>query len=53
MMLEKPQYRNIFHGVKTIVAENGIGGIYKGYSATLMKQSSNQGVRFVVYTDSA
>ena len=53
MMLEKPQYKNIFHGVKTIVAENGIGGIYKGYSATLMKQSSNQGVRFVVYTDSA
>ena len=53
MMQEKPQYKNIFHGVKTIVGENGISGIYKGYSATLIKQSSNQGVRFVVYTDSA
>ena len=52
-MTEKPQYKNIFHGVATIVRENGIGGIYKGYSATLLKQSSNQGVRFVVYTDTA
>jgi solute carrier family 25 (mitochondrial citrate transporter), member 1 len=25
--------------------------MYKGYLATLMKQSSNQAVRFVVYTD--
>jgi len=23
---EKPQYRNFFHGVKTIVAESGFGG---------------------------
>ena len=53
MMQEKPRYRNLFHGVGTIVRENGIGGIYKGYTATLIKQSSNQGVRFVVYTDSA
>lgn len=53
MMTDKPQYKNIFHGVSTIVRENGLGGIYKGYSATLLKQSSNQGVRFVVYTDTA
>ena len=41
MMQEKPQYRNLFHGVSTIVGESGIGGIYKGYAATLLKQSSN------------
>ena len=39
--------------MKQIVGESGIAGIYRGYSATLIKQSSNQGVRFVVYTDSA
>ena len=53
MMQETPKYRNLFHGIQTIVGETGVGGLYKGYAATLMKQSSNQGVRFVVYTDSA
>ena len=52
-MMPNPKYRNIFHGIIEIVKANGIGGIYKGYSATLMKQSTNQGVRFLVYTDSA
>lgn len=36
-MQEKPKYRNLFHGIGTIVRENGIGGLYKGYSATLIK----------------
>jgi hypothetical protein len=27
---ETPQYRNLFHGIYTIVKNNGIGGIYKG-----------------------
>lgn len=52
-LMPQPKYRNIFHGISEIVKANGIGGIYKGYSATLMKQSTNQGVRFLVYTDSA
>jgi len=50
---EKPQYKNLFHGIREIVKVNGLGGLYKGYSATLIKQSSNQGIRFVVYTDTA
>ena len=50
---ENPKYRNLFHGIYTIIKQQGLGGCYKGYTATLMKQSSNQGVRFVVYTDSA
>ena len=49
----KPKYNNVFHGIKTIASEAGPGGMYKGAAATLMKQSSNQGVRFVVYTDTA
>lgn len=53
MLQEKPKYRSLFHGISEIIKTNGIGGIYKGYSATLVKQSSNQGVRFVVYTDSS
>lgn len=53
MLQEKPKYRNLFHGIGEIVKANGPAGIYKGYSATLVKQSSNQGVRFVVYTDSS
>lgn len=50
---ETPKFKNLFHGISTIVKENGLGGLYKGYAATLMKQSTNQGVRFVVYTDTA
>ena len=50
---ETPKYRNLFHGVSEIVKTAGLGGLYKGYTATLIKQSSNQGVRFVVYTDSS
>lgn len=48
---ETPKYRNLFHGIYTIVAQHGAGGIYKGVVPTLMKQSSNQGVRFVVFED--
>jgi solute carrier family 25 (mitochondrial citrate transporter), member 1 len=36
-----------------IVKVSGLGGLYKGYTATLFKQSSNQGIRFLVYTDTA
>jgi solute carrier family 25 citrate transporter 1 len=46
--LENPQYRNLFHGVKTIVAAEGIAGTYKGLTATMMKQGSNQAIRFYV-----
>lgn len=46
-----PQYRNVFHGIRTIVANQGFGGMYKGVVPTLLKQSTNQGVRFVVFED--
>lgn len=36
-------------GVKTIVRESGIGGLYQGLFATILKQSSNQGLRFMFF----
>eukprot|EP01134_Creolimax_fragrantissima_P002980 CFRG2980T1 len=45
----QPRYRGLFHGVTTIVKEEGLGGIYKGVVPTVLKQASNQAIRFVVY----
>lgn len=47
---EKRKYKGFFHGVRTIVAEQGIGGTYKGLTATIMKQGSNQMIRWMVFT---
>lgn len=44
-----PRFRNTLHGVTTIVKEQGIGGIYKGLGPTILKQGSNQMIRFPVY----
>lgn len=43
-----PKFKGFFHGVSMIVREQGIGGVYKGVSATIMKQGSNQAIRFFV-----
>jgi solute carrier family 25 citrate transporter 1 len=48
---EKPRFRGFFHGVTTIVREAGISGIYKGLFPTILKQSTNQAIRFVVYSE--
>jgi hypothetical protein len=37
-------------GVKQIVAKEGFGGLYQGLIPTILKQGSNQGIRFVVYS---
>ena len=47
----QPKYRGLFHGISTIVKQHGLGGIYKGLVPTILKQGSNQGVRFLVYED--
>ena len=46
-----PKYNGLFHGISTIVKNQGIGGCYKGLFPTILKQGSNQGVRFLVYED--
>jgi solute carrier family 25 citrate transporter 1 len=39
------------HGIGSIVQEKGLAGIYKGLVPTILKQGSNQGIRFLVYED--
>jgi len=46
-----PKYKGFFHGVREIVKEAGFSGIYKGLVPTILKQSSNQAIRFVVYNE--
>ncbi|XP_013403745.1 putative tricarboxylate transport protein, mitochondrial [Lingula anatina] len=43
-----PKYRGFFHGVSEIVKTSGIKGTYQGVTATMMKQGSNQAIRFYV-----
>lgn len=43
-----PRFKGFFHGVAMIVREQGIGGVYKGVVPTIMKQGSNQSIRFFV-----
>jgi solute carrier family 25 (mitochondrial citrate transporter), member 1 len=43
------RYKGFVHGVRTIVKEQGVGGVYKGLTATIMKQGSNQAIRWLVF----
>uniref|UniRef100_A0A803VYT4 Citrate transport protein n=1 Tax=Ficedula albicollis TaxID=59894 RepID=A0A803VYT4_FICAL len=45
-----PKYRGFFHGVREIVREQGLRGTYQGLTATVLKQGSNQAIRFFVMT---
>lgn len=44
-----PKYRSFFHGVRGIVGEFGLGGIYKGVAPTIIKVSTAQATRFGVF----
>jgi len=44
----KPRYNGFYHGVREIVREQGLSGVYKGVTATIIKQGSNQAIRFYV-----
>nr|CAD7420151.1 unnamed protein product [Timema poppensis] len=46
--LVQPRYRSFLHGIKLIVKEYGILGLYKGVSATIVKQGSSQSIRFFI-----
>ncbi|EDW16019.1 putative tricarboxylate transport protein, mitochondrial [Drosophila mojavensis] len=43
-----PRFKGFAHGVGEIIKAEGISGIYKGLSATILKQGSNQAIRFFV-----
>ncbi|KAJ8957461.1 hypothetical protein NQ317_016984 [Molorchus minor] len=47
-----PRFRGFFHGVSIIVREQGFGGVYKGLTATIIKQGSNQAIGFFCNGDS-
>ena len=48
---ENPKFRNFFHGVYTIYKAEGFRGMYRGPLATVARQSSNAGIRFLVYDE--
>lgn len=43
-----PKFKGFFHGVGCIVKQEGLSGVYKGVTATILKQGSNQAMRFYV-----
>jgi len=43
-----PKFKGFYHGVRTIIKNEGIRGTYQGLTATIMKQGSNQAIRFFV-----
>jgi len=46
----QPKYKGFVHGVTTITKESGgISGVYKGLLPTILKQGTNQAIRFYVY----
>ncbi|OAF71761.1 Citrate transport protein [Intoshia linei] len=46
--LPKPQYTSFRQGVSHIIRTQGLKGTYQGLLATMMKQGSNQAMRFFV-----
>jgi len=45
------QYKGLFDGISKIYAAQGFSGIYRGAIPTIIRQGSNQGVRFLVYEE--
>ncbi|XP_076005643.1 tricarboxylate transport protein B, mitochondrial [Genypterus blacodes] len=45
-----PKYKGFYHGVREIIKAQGLRGTYQGLTATVLKQGSNQAIRFYVMT---
>ncbi|KAI4816278.1 hypothetical protein KUCAC02_008610 [Chaenocephalus aceratus] len=45
-----PKYKGFYHGVREIIRVEGLKGTYQGLTATVLKQGSNQAIRFYVMT---
>jgi len=48
---DQRKYQGLIHGIRTIIREEGISGVYKGLFPTILKQSTNQATRFLVYEE--
>lgn len=46
-----PRYKGFVHGVREIVKAEGLRGTYQGLTATILKQGSNQAIRFFVFNN--
>jgi len=46
---EVPRFNGFFHGVSTIIKEEGLAGIYAGVAPTVLKVATAQGTRFGVF----
>jgi solute carrier family 25 citrate transporter 1 len=44
-----PRFKGLYHGVKCIIAEEGIRGIYRGLGAVIARQGANSAVRMSSY----
>ena len=47
----QPQYKNFYHGIKSIYHIEGIHGLYRGASPTLLKIAINMSFRFLIYNE--
>jgi solute carrier family 25 citrate transporter 1 len=45
-----PKYKGLVHGTKLIIAEEGIGGVYRGLGPVMARQGANSAVRFSSYS---
>lgn len=45
----QPKYRGLVDGIRSLIREKGIGATYQGVTPTLLKQGSNQMIRFFVF----
>lgn len=43
-----PKFRGFYHGVREIIRMHGFKGVYQGLGPTILKQGSNQAIRFFV-----
>mmetsp|Transcript_16824 Transcript_16824/g.23414 ORF Transcript_16824/g.23414 Transcript_16824/m.23414 type:complete len:314 (-) Transcript_16824:41-982(-) len=48
---DQRKYKGFAHGVKVIAQNEGIAGFYQGVGPTIVKQATNQGTRFLVFTE--
>jgi solute carrier family 25 citrate transporter 1 len=44
-----PRFNGFFHGVSTIIKEEGFAGVYAGLAPTILKVATAQGTRFGVF----
>ncbi|KAH8922224.1 mitochondrial carrier [Atractiella rhizophila] len=45
-----PRLKGLMHGTRTIVAEEGLRGIYRGVGPVMARQAANSAVRFSTYS---